>query len=179
MQLPRNLFPPIDFAYITTYYFLRFPTISTILGSPMEFNSIIPGRWKTKDKLLGPTVWLGGPFDWGLLCDIWSTFFPSCSFWPLYILLTPIFKMSTLFRVFSRFLRCHSWKNLWKIVSSIISKNQATAGTRPYLLSEQILMVNLSTLPKSWLQRCAGLGLSDRVRVRVWDAINPQGRVRV
>ena len=60
--------------------------------------------------------------------------------------------MSTLFRVFSQFLRCHSWKNLWKIVSSIISKNQATAGTRPYLLSEQILMVNLSTLPKSWLR---------------------------
>ena len=29
------------------------------------------------------------------------------------------------------------------------------------------------------IQRCAGLGLSDRVRVRVWDAINPQGRVRV
>ena len=29
------------------------------------------------------------------------------------------------------------------------------------------------------LQRCVGLGLSDRVRVRVWDAINPQGRVRV
>ena len=44
MQLPRNLFPPIDFAYIPTYYFLRFPTISTILGSPMELNSIIPGR---------------------------------------------------------------------------------------------------------------------------------------
>ena len=83
-------------------------------------------------------------------------------FFPVLQLLTPIYsfdpyiqnvyKMSTLFRVFSQFLRCHSWKNLWKIVSSIISKNQATAGTRPYLLSEQILMVNLSTLPKSWLR---------------------------
>ena len=41
MQLPPNPFPPIDFAIIPTYYFLVFPTISTMLGSPMELKSII------------------------------------------------------------------------------------------------------------------------------------------
>ena len=39
-----------------------------------------------KGKLLGPAVWPGGLSEWGLFSDTQSTFFPSCSFWPIYVL---------------------------------------------------------------------------------------------
>ena len=38
-----------------------------------------------KGKLIAQTVWPGQLNEWGEFWDIQRTFFPSCSFWPIYI----------------------------------------------------------------------------------------------
>ena len=38
-----------------------------------------------KGKLIAQTVWPGQLNEWGEFWDIQSTFFPSCSFWPIYV----------------------------------------------------------------------------------------------